>query len=51
MFLETGVDLFDIADTNTAASRRPKSVVAVKLEIDAVLEALPFFEGEELAEG
>jgi hypothetical protein len=49
--LEAGVDLLDIADAYTAADGGAEAVVAVELEVDAVFEALPFFVGEEVAEG
>lgn len=46
---ETGVQLLDVAYTDATAGRGSEAVVAIELQVDAVLEALPFFIGEEFA--
>ena len=49
MALKTGVNLFHEANTYATASGGAETVVAVELQIDAVLESLPLFVGEEIA--
>ena len=48
--LETGVDLFDVGYTGGTPCGGCKTIVAVELHVDAVLEALPFGIAEEVAE-
>ena len=49
--LEPGEDLLHVADSDCASRRGLKAVAPCEVEVDGVFVTLPFFEGEEVAEG